>query len=303
MQEITVELNNEHSVGLGDNLCLLSALANVPPKVRLLVDNKHNTYERLTSYARMFRIPKSQLEIVNEENQENFNNVGWPVKLFTDYFRPSYVNVKGQTLPLGNYTEKKCIALVTAFDKDPHGNNQWPWCRNRPIEYWARIFMWLKSMNYEVITVDYPFHDLESKVEILAKHCKAMISYEGGMAHLAHMMGLPCFLVNWQLPSSSTELNQFHCEFVHKTNSVYILRDDEELFSWTNDEFNQKVEALAKGKTNNRLVNGDCKLSFTGPGCKGRVEVNNALGAQMLRASPIFGDNRVSELLNEYYFK
>jgi hypothetical protein len=302
MQPLTLVLNNDHSVGLGDNLCLLSALANLSTPVQLAVNNKYNTFDRLTHYAKIFRIPKSQLEIIPTEENGMFNNVGWPVKLFTEYYKPLFVNVHGQVVKLNN-GRKDCIAIVAAFEQDPTGNNEWPWCRNRSLDYWARIFSWLKAMNYDVVTLDYAYHDLENKVEILAKHCKAIISYEGGMAHLAHMMNLPCFLVNWNLPSPSTTLGSFHCEFVHKTNSVYILHNDEEIFTWDRAAFDSKIEDLLQGKTNNRLVNDECKITFTGPGCRGQVMVRDKNNNLKLQAPPLFGDTKVSEVLTSHYFK
>lgn len=303
MEKIKIELNNDHSVGLGDNLCLLSALANVPASIELYVNNDHNTYDRLTHYKRIFRIPKDQLEIFPMEASGNFNNVGWPVKFFTDYYKPLYVNLKSGVVKLNtNQSEKKCIAIAAQFDSNPAQADQWPWCRGRPIEYWAQIFAQVKKMGYDVITVDHSQHDLEHKIELMAKHCRAIISYEGGMAHLAHMIGLPCFLVDWQHPSPSTVLGNFHCDFVHKTNSVYILRDDTELFTWNKNEFGKKIFELEQGKGNNRLVNGDCNLNFSGPGCRGNITVTSTYKDKiLLKTSPIFGDNKVAELLSKYY--
>jgi hypothetical protein len=303
MEKIKLELNNDHSVGLGDNLCLLSALANIPAPIDLYVNNDYNTYDRLIQYKRIFRIPKDQLEIFPMEASGNFNNCGWPVKFFADYHKPLYVNLKNGVFKLNtNQSEKKCIAIAAQFDSNLEQADQWPWCRGRPIEYWAQIFAHVKQMGYDVITVDHAQHDLEHKIELLAKHCRAIISYEGGMAHLAHMIGLPCFLVDWQHPSPSTVLGNFHCDFVHKTNSVYILRDDNELLTWNSDDFGRKIFDLELGKGNNRLVNGDCNLNFAGPGCRGNITVTSTYnGNVLLKTDPIFGDNKVSELLSKFY--
>ena len=303
MEKINIELNNDHSVGLGDNLCLLSALANIPAPVNLYTSNDHQTYDRLVQYKRIFRIPKDQLEIFPMETSGNFNNVGWPVKFFTDYHKPLYVNLKNGSVKLNvNPLEKKCIAIAAQFDKNPSKADQWPWCRGRPIEYWAKIFAHIKLMGYDVITVDHAQHDLEHKIELLAKHCRAIISYEGGMAHLAHMLGLPCFLVDWKLPSPSTTLGNFHCEFVHKTNTVYILRTDSEMFEWDKNKFDSKIFQLEQGNGNNRLVNGECTTDFSGPGCRGNITVRANTGQVLLETKPIFGDNKVGELLSKFYF-
>ena len=308
MESIRINLNNDHSVGLGDNLCLLSALANIPPPVDLYVNNVHNTYDRLQQYKKIFRIPDSQLKIHYSEENGNFNNVGWPVKLFSDYFRPSYVSVNGQTIQTRTKTDKqkKFIAIAGSTIPDTERNNTWPGCRSRPQEFWNKVYGWVQSIGYEAVSVDNAFTPLEDKIEILSKHCRAIISYEGGMAHLAHMLRLPCLMFDWKLPSPSTTLSSFHSEFVHKTDSVYILRDDQELFTWNEGAFNSRVDELYNGKTNNRLVNGECRIEFKGPGPRGRVRVvNNSKithNSYLLDADPMFGDSKVSELLNQYYF-
>jgi len=304
MERLRLNLNNDHSVGLGDNLCLLSSLANMPPPIDLYVNNVHNTFDRLSHYKRIFRIPDSQLQILFSEDNGDLNNVGWPVKLFSEYYRPQFVSVNGQTIQtrIRRNETRKFIAIAGSTIPDNTGLNQWPSCRSRPQEYWNRVYGWIKSIGYEAVSVDCPFTDLESKVEILSKHCCAIVSYEGGMAHLSHMLKLPCFIVDWKLPSTSTTLNEFHCEFVHRTDSVYILRNDEELFSWNKDQFRQELEKLQSGVTNNRLVNGECRLQFRGPGVHGKINViSNSTDKVLLISDGIFGNNRLGALLNQYY--
>jgi hypothetical protein len=301
MEKIIVDLNNDHSVGLGDNLCLLSTLANIRPQVELQVTDNHNTFERLKQYKRIFRIPDALLTVVQSDENGFYPNTGWPNKLFTDYYRPTHVNANGGTHKIKFDNEKKCIAVACSFDQHPTDNDKWPWCRGRPHEYWGRVITHIKKLGYEVITVDQAQHSLEDKVELLTRHCRAIVSYEGGMAHLAHMIGLPCFLLDWKLPSPSTTLGQFHCEFVHRTDNVYILRDDEEFMSWSPDEFVRKIFDLQAGQTNNRLVNGSCKINFQGPGIRGRISVTDTTDRLMLEAPSIFGDNKMSELLEKYY--
>jgi hypothetical protein len=304
MERLRINLNNDHSVGLGDNLCLLSSLANIPPPIDLYVNNVHNTFDRLTHYKKIFRIPNTQLQIFFSEDNGDFNNVGWPVKLFSEYYRPQFVSINGQTIQTRTRSDKdkKFIAIAGSTIPDETGLNEWPSCRARPQEYWNRIYGWIKNIGYEAVSVDNPFVDLEDKIEILAKHCRAIISYEGGMAHLSHMLKLPCFLVDWKHPSPSTELADFHCDFVHKSRSVYILRNDEEIFSWGEGQFNQMVERLHIGETNNRLVNRECRLQFAGPGIHGKISVvDNHTGKVLLTSTGMFGNNQVSALLNQYY--
>jgi hypothetical protein len=296
-------LNNEHSVGLGDNLCLLSALATIPPDTDLYTTNEHKTFDRLTLYKTIFRIPDNKLTIHLADEDGMFNNVGWPIKLFSDYYKPPYVNISGQVFKTAeNLENKKCIGLVCSFDEPGVNTTEWPWTRSRPKEYWARMFSFIKSMGYEVITIDNPYFDLETKIELMVKHCKAVIGYEGGMAHLSHMLQIPYFMVPWRFPTASTTLGQFHCEFVHRTNTVHMMRTDDELFYLGQDQFNQRIAELLRGQTNNRIFNGECKIKFKGPGIHGKVSVEDKHGCPMLPpVGGIFGDNQSGWMLNKWY--
>jgi hypothetical protein len=298
---IHVKLNNDHSVGLGDNLCLLSALANLPDKVELFVNNDHNTFDRLTQYKNIFCIEDEKLKIIETASNGDFNNVGWPVKLFTDYYRPKHVRVNEELLELNSdMDKKKFIAVITSHEIQHE--DLWPWCRARPIEYWGRIMAWVKGLGYEVVTLDDPYVDLEDKINFLVKNCKAMISYEGGMAHLSHMLDIPCFIVDWRHPNRSTNLGQYHCEFVHKTDNVHILRNgDEHIFSWNREIFDNFQNGLLEGKTNNRLVNGELELVL-GSGAPGQVELKESVGDYSLGVFELYNHrSRVLEMINTYY--
>jgi hypothetical protein len=301
MQEITIDLNNDHSVGLGDNLCLLSAMANLPAKVTLEVSNEHNTFDRLQHYARILQIPSYSLTIKEVSHSGRFRNTGWPLKAFTDYYKTQKVNVNGQRIST-QIQDKRCIALITASQPDPGGRNEWPWSRNRPPEYWEKMFSWIKSIDYEVITLDVSYFDLEDKIELLTKYCCAMISYEGGMAHLAHMINVPCFIVDWKHPSPSTHLNVFHVDFVHRTNSVYILREDNELFSWDRAKFDTKVRDLYQGKGNNRFVSKEFTFDFVGPNYQNNLRIYNKSGLLCLETQTFLGKD-LGHFLHKYYQK
>jgi hypothetical protein len=300
MQEITLTLNNVHSVGLGDNLCLISALATLPKKVILHTNNDHDTFNRLSNYVRMLRVPKDKLEIRPCSVTGTFDNTGWPLKVFTDYYKTDIVHVNNQLIKIDKSVNKKYIALVTAFENDPTGRNEWPWSRNRPIEYWAKIFAWIRSIGYEVITFDDPYIDLEKKLEIMAKDCQAIITYEGGMAHLAHMIDMPCFIVDWKHQSPSTNLNVFHVDFVHRSNSVYILRNDIEILNWDRLAFDLTVTKLKEGKGNNRFESKEFSFNFVGPNFHNDLRIYNKDGLLCLQTST-FLSKMYADLMFEFY--
>ena len=301
---IKIHLDNTHSVGLGDNLCLISLLASIEEPIELLVDARHETYERLCRYKQIFMIPDSKLLITRSNTNGDFKNTGWPLKLNMDYYRPKQVCVNGQILDTGSFKdgEKRCVALAAFYDTPPSDNrNEWPWCKRRDLAYWSEIFAYLKDLHYDVITVDRHMFDLENKIETMLKNCKAIISYEGGMAHLSHMLNIPLLLVDWTYPAPSTNLDRFHCEFVHRSSSVYVLRDDRELFSWSGNDIDTVIHRLRQGKTNNRLVNGECRLEFDGPGIYGGITVKDQNDRVQLRTHGLYSSQDVAnDFVNRY---
>jgi len=302
---VDIHLDNTHSVGLGDNLCLISLMASVPDPINLHVTNEHNTYDRLCQMKRIFMIPDDNLIITQSDTNGNFKNPGWPLKMFNEYYKPKQINVNGSIIDLDNSKQKYCVAIAGFYDKIPEdSNNEWPWCKQRPTEYWGKLFNHIKDYHYDVITVDKHMFDLEDKIEAMTKYCKAIISYEGGMAHLAHMLGIPCFMVDWTYPTASTNLDRFHCEFVHRTKNLYLLRDDEEIFTWDREHFDTKVFHLQNGKTNNRLVNGECQLSFSGSkdNIYGNIQVTNTQGEELLNTSGLYWvSDEHGSFLNKYH--
>jgi hypothetical protein len=307
MNEVNVYLDNQHSVGLGDNICMLSALANVPDRVNLYTTNDHNTFARLNTLIDILQIPKTSVNLVLSNEQGNFSNHGWPLKLLTDYHKPKAVKVNNQLLDTKFNIEKKCVAIAGFYDNplddqncESYQRNQWPWCKHRPIEYWAKIFSWLKSMNYDVITVD-KFWSLENKVDTLVRNCCAIISYEGGMAHLAHTLQLPCFLIDWKHPSPSTKLGTFHCDLVHKTNTVHIVRNDNEFFNWNYDQFQHRIHELSQGMTNNRILNKDYSIRFEESTITSPFEILDNQGHGHLYIKKFSSKNPLSDFLDRYY--
>jgi hypothetical protein len=304
MERLRIDLDNPHSVGLGDNLCLLSALTTIKPTVDLYVSNDHNAYEKFKWFKKILRLPDSQITVSHRDGNGDFNAGGyWPIKLFTDYYKPLHVCVNGKELRTRHdkEKEKRYIGVAGFWATDPDGKNIWPYCKSRPMDYWLKIFKWIKEIGYEVITLDNAGNNLENKIELMVNHCRGVISYEGGMAHLSHMLNIPCFMVDWKFPTPSTPFQGYHCDLVHMTNSVYILRDDEEIFSWGEGDFNRMCDALKQGQTNNRFINKECKIKFDGPGKRGDLKILDKNDQLLLSTGSMFGKTNLTTFVETYF--
>jgi len=277
-----IHLDNTHSVGLGDHLCLISMLCDMKQPVEVLSSNAWNTYTRLESYKRVLNIPDSLFKLTLVETNGTFPVTGWPLKLFSPYYKAETVNINGNELAVNDPKNKKhCIGLVcyttnhmfTDADnnyiewvdnvKVSKGvNDTFPDCKLRPINYYAKLFEYIKTNRYDVMTIDSMDTDFDDKVEMMVRHCKAIVGYEGGIAHLSHMLDIPFFMLNWKLPSPSTNLNDWHCELVHRAKNVHFFKDDEEIFSWDAVEFDHRIHMVKHNYGNNRTMNGDYWLDM-----------------------------------------
>lgn len=305
-----IHLDNTHSVGLGDHLCLISLLCDLPEQVEVLCSNAWNTFDRLAEYKRVLNIPDSKFVLIPTDSNGDFPVIGWPAKLFSPYYQVET-----------NRTDKRkpCIGLVCYttnqmyMDSDysyiewennvPTNKgikNTFPHCKLRPIDYYARVFEYIKRNRYDVITIDSMDTNFEEKVEMMSKYCEAIIGYEGGIAHLSHMLNIPYFILGWRLPSPSTHLETFHSEIVHMTRNTYFLRDDEELFSWSAEEFDYQINLVRTNHGNNRLLNGECYLEFP-RGISGPIEIKDlATHKSVLSTTSILGSGPLTQLLQKY---
>jgi hypothetical protein len=318
-----IHLNTTHSVGMGDYLCLVSMLCDIPDTVVVHCNNRHSTFDRLSYFKQVLNISDSQFNLVQVEENGDFAITGWPVKLFSKYYNPQSVNIRGQDLEIdykNTRQDKGYIGLVCYTTNqmyvDQHSNyiewtngrevnlgseNIFPQSRLRPVDYYARIFRFIKSRRYDVITLDSMHTNFEDKVEMMVKHCRAIIGYEGGIAHLAHMLDIPYFMLDWRLPSRSTIFGDMHCEIVHQSKSMYVLRDDEELFKWNADEFDQKIYNTWANGGNNRFINGDYRIDFP-EGILNRMNVLDSHNEKILSLGSMFGTDPLGSILKKYYF-
>ena len=318
-----IHLDTTHSVGMGDYLCFISLLCNIPDTVVVHCNNNHSTFDRLSYFKRVLNISDDQFELVLVEHSGDFSMPGWPVKLFSKYYNPSSVNIRGQELAIdyeNTRHNKGYIGLVCYttnqmyIDQDNNyiewKNNQeinlgkeniFPQTRLRPINYYAKIFEFIKSRRYDVITIDSMHTNFEDKVEMMVKHCKAIIGYEGGVAHLAHVLDIPYFMLDWQLPCASTVLGDMHCEIVHQSKSMYVLRNDQELFDWSAEEFDQKIYDVWAMGGNNRFTNGDYRVDFP-EGVLDRMNVLDLHDEKILSLGSMFRKDSLGKILKKYYF-
>ena len=314
-----VHYDNTNSVGMGDLLCFVSLICSAPDPIEISVSNEHGTYDMLCTIKRVLNIPNYKFVLKLVEGRGNFPSYGWPLKLFSDYYQTDSVNIFGKDLPVvGAKPSKGYIGLVcyngsgNYMTNERHlmqwdhnrlivatKENEWPQTRYRPISFYTRLFEYCKTHDYDVITLDSGTTLFEEKVELMVKYCKAIIGFEGGIAHLSHMLGIPYFMLDWKWPNNSTRLNDLHCEIVHQSPYMYMLRDDEEIFSWDKDQLNQRICQVESGFGNNRFITGERSFKLES-NILGNIQVVDKEGTHILDMGPLYGHNELGKFMQRW---
>ena len=82
---------------------------------------------------------------------------------------------------------------------------------------------------------------------------------------------------------------------------MYVLRDDEELFKWNADKFDQKIYNTWATGGNNRFINGDYRVDFPA-GILNRLNVLDSINEKILSIGSMFGTDPLGSILKKYYF-
>ena len=245
------------SQGIGSNIILLSTLLDAGP-TRLMVNRCNRTI--ITELKRIFNIDDSRL--ILEDDPED-----WPdeqqrlcddAKFFSPYLMPDTVNLFGRMISTANKKSKPCIGIAYLNNGDnldlisskPIAENN----RYYSKEQWLKIISLVMSAGYDVITINSNNVDIEKKVFLLNELCEAVISYEGGVAHLAHCLDIPSIILAWPrypngLPTDASLVYKTHK--LHIDQKTWIFNDAEELIEYTPVQLREKIEQLHQRQGNN----------------------------------------------------
>jgi hypothetical protein len=257
--------------GLGATIGFLNAVRYACKKTgvpsAILYINNENTYmiSMLSSLKNVLML--SWLEIKTYENskkKEYIKRYGNPFS-FSDIFHSivpkNYIKWNAESYlqtnsSIKNNKHKSTVYLALA------GNNEinamegladvYPYNKVYSTSYYKKLFTWCKKMNYDVINVDNRLVPIENKVDLLVNYCKFAVTYEGGIASLCHVLGVPVIMLPW-----SNGSNQMFTQVLHKDPKTYFLKDPNEILKWSLDEQWQILKELEyQQQGNNVFLNG-----------------------------------------------
>jgi hypothetical protein len=149
---------------------------------------------------RIFKIPDEHLII--ESGTHGYPDLETDeLCTYAPYFHADHIQVlcrEYSTAP----KKKPCVALAMHHNgglADPTGHYGMPYNKFATADEYNQLIQRLTAMGYDVITMNQSGMVLEQKIYLLNELCDFVIGYEGGLGHLAHVLGIPYFCLPWRL--------------------------------------------------------------------------------------------------------
>jgi len=250
---------------LGDMLMLVSFFNSLNEPV-VLYTNQNSWY---SFWKRTLDIG-SQITIIEKPSQNDWpaekNHPEWNCgfKIFSRYVQPEHVYLWGQKFLTGR-RNKKCAAIV--LDNGYHTKDQifwdnvdrahdltnapeYPYLKFIPKNTYNVINDLAMSAGYDTIILDSKEISAEQKVFVLNEMCDFVIGYEGGVAHLAHVLKIPAIIFPWR-KSDDGSLSE---SWLHLDKKTYFVKQPDEIYSWTSNHLVNIVENLHNDLGNNQWL-------------------------------------------------
>lgn len=223
--------------------------------VTAVVMNQDNL---IYDFKRIFQIPDSVLTI--ETGSHGYADLETDeLCTYAPYFGSTRLQLFGQEYSTAR-KKKRCVALAMHHNgglTDPSGQYGMPYNKFATAEEYSALFKKLTSLGYDVVTMNQTSQTLEQKIYVLNELCDFVIGYEGGLGHLAHVLGIPYFCLPWRLndmghpgihPGLWYEAHRFHPD-----QKTWFLKDIEEFTAWSQQDLQRIVDTLYNNGGNNIL--------------------------------------------------
>jgi len=255
--------------GLGTIISFLSMILHA--KVEVKIKSNFKNLQFLNDFRQVFQLDFSKL--IFEENLDPLphlppsNYISDWGKVYAPYFGRDQICFRGTCYQLEKprdrpkpmigmtcYRNRKDIFYESHADKF----RKFPYNKIYSIESYAKIWIKLRELGYDVINLDEPI-PLEDKCFLMNEYCDAIIGYEGGIMHLAHCLKIPCMILPFRFCTEGRDLgiNYRIPDKIHLDKKTYFLKDLSEFFQMSRDSFENLILDLRvhKGYNNYYFIN------------------------------------------------
>jgi hypothetical protein len=235
---------------MGDTLIAMSLFDSLNQPVNLITQ-VNSLY---TKWKHIFSIG-DQINITEDDYHAHYQDPPHPrflesFKVFSRYLQVDHVHLLGQNFTVGRRGKKGVAILINNGD---HVKNteffdaietvdppEYPFVKFHRRSLYSTIIDLVQSAGYDPFIIDNKDISLENKIYVLNELCDFVIGYEGGMTHLAHVLRMPAIVLPWRvLP---TEIPP--TDFLHLDKRTYLVRDTNEIQSWTPQHLTSLVDGL-----------------------------------------------------------
>ena len=251
-------------IGLGTNIILMSLLLDSGLPVCIYTNDSNHLMHKLKS---IFNIDDSRLTVVYDPTfSENITNkITDQSKYFSPYFNVDSVNIFNQQWPVKK-PNKPCIGLAMFHRSKPGENidNKYPHSKLYSREVYANIFNLITAAGYDVITFNNETIEVDHKIWMLNELCECVIGYEGGIAHIAHLLKIPSIILPYHhcgdgvrplwADDGLLDVNLLYTAHkLHIDRRTYFLSSPREIVNWSPEQLRQMILDLHNLKGNNIL--------------------------------------------------
>ena len=272
-----IELNLPY-MSFGGAVGLLSFVKSIEKPIQFNIDPNCGT---LVDLIRIFNISNDQLTL-NFNSPSNTISLEDNAKTFSPYLKPDQLNLFGNTFPV-NKLDKPCIGIVVAptarmantvyTEKSKNSVNDptaafTHWLPKYPHskKHVDKIISLCLDLGYDVVTFNSVNIDLDHKILMMNNLCDCLITYEGGLAHLAHCLDIPVIMFPWEKDHEMINnhglpefVNITKAMLMHLDKKTYFLPSADEVLTWTADTLNKIKNDLHNNLGNNTLLSSDIK--------------------------------------------
>jgi hypothetical protein len=274
-----IELSVQNLRGLGSNLGHLSLLLYAYDSIDLYANEGCKIF--LEPIKETLQLDNLQIKYEDRLHgrTDHFPNISDYDKFFVPYLNVDNILYNGIYFPTGR-KNKKYIAIACyqstknyVFRRHEYNNKilEWPYNRYYSIEDYSKIFELAKLSGYDVITLDNNETNFTEKIYMLNELCDCIIGYEGGLAHLAHILKIPSIILPWRSLLDDKKINGQHaglnnnCHFgyiMHLDKRTYFPESIQEVLTWSPEKLREIINNLHNEDGNNPYLSPELKFSI-----------------------------------------
>lgn len=248
-----IEIKWNVSYGLGTFLGSLSLLYHTNKPVRWLVEesNAHIVHNNFKSTIQTFNLDPDLIEFKFVKGGDFISEkIGDTAKIFSPYIK--FAGKKNN--------EKKPFVLIpmygTCLPLDPRiDDKEQPFVKFQKAYVYNHIINLCLSSGYDVVTLDKMYMTVKEKIHFMINYCEAVIGYEGGLAHLAHALDIPCIILPHKTPMNTTIL--------HMHEKAYHINNVNEIMELKVPGFLYILERCKENQGNNVVFSDDYEAFVT----------------------------------------